>query len=215
MTLIIASLLFAAPLQAPVPLQAGDTWASERSYRYVNEEEEVDYADIERATWTIGEVDRDGVTVQLVRALIGTRFGEDLVKPPKDSVAENRKVRIGRDGFPADEVDLQNPIRLRVDRMMWAAMEPRQGLSWNRSFKAAAPLLSAKVTIKPLPEARRYSVVYSEGDVRGEGVVVLDPERNIPIEMSLTLRDVVLPGGTTKVKVAMRQTLAAPLAKRG
>jgi hypothetical protein len=184
----------------------GDTWSFERTYRYVNEKESVDFSDIERTDVTVAELRPTGYDLSVSRQLVATKFGADRVPAPAGQTPWMRTLKFGTNGQPIKPPeDTENPIRARVDRMLWTASESRQGLGWTRVWPQNDLLPEGKVQVRPGAEGR-LAITYTEKDgLKGEGTALRDPKRPVIVEMSITINQAYLPHGSVPVSVAVRQ----------
>lgn len=190
------------------PLQKGETWSFERTYRYVNEAAGVDLSDVDRTDVLVAETRASGYDLSISRRLLATKIGEAVTPAPDGQAIWKAVLRFGTNGQPLRPAeDLERPIRARIDRMLWTASENRQGLGWSRVWPKNEELPEGKVTIKPGKEGS-LAVNYAEGtDLRIEATAKRDEKRPIIAEFAGTINRITLPGGTVPVSVAVKQGL--------
>jgi|GEM_PF-3368737 len=209
---MIASLATLVLLQTAGPA-IGDTWRVDRTIRYVNEDKGIDQTDVERLDYRIEKLVPASRTLQVTRTVVETRMGEERVPVPKGMEPEIRSVVLQRGAPEEREVEALHRVRVRIDRMQWAALEERSGISWNRRYPASAGLGAAKITVRPTKtegEERTVAITYEEeGDVpvRGEGVAKVFGPKRLPRELKITLKGVVVPGGEEVVTAVVNQNL--------
>lgn len=205
MLALVAGLLLA---QADTPLTTGDRWKIDRTYRYLNEEEGIDFTQVERTEYSVDNADAKGYVLSVSRRITANRFGQDEAKSSSD--AHETKLTLGPGGAPAASLESEDLIRTCVDRMQWAAAEDRRGVSWTRRFDATPAMRPAKVTIKPTSAKgldKTVSITYEESDIRGEGIATISGAKRIVSSLKLTLINVYPPSGDKKVKLAVNQSL--------
>lgn len=200
---MIALLVFLAS----EPLQKGEIWSFERTYRYVNEEAGVDLSDVDRTDVLVSETRSTGYDLSVARRLVATKLGEAITPAPEGQGIWKAVLRFGANGQPMKPAeDQERPIRARIDRILWTASENRKGLGWTRVWPHNDKLLEGKVTIKPGKEGS-LAVTYTEaGGLKVEAVAKRDPKRPLIAELSGTINRVFLPNGTFPVSVAFRQS---------
>lgn len=193
-------------LLASDPLQKGETWSFERTYRYVNEEAGVDLSDVDVTDILVSETRSAGYDLSVSRRLVATKLGEAVTPAPEGQGVWKAVLKFGTNGQPSKpSEDLERPIRARIDRMLWTASENRQGLGWSRVWPHNDALFEGKVSVKPGKEDT-LAITYTEtGGIKAEGVAKRDPKRPVIVEMSATINRVFLPNGTVPVSVAVRQ----------
>lgn len=206
MLVLVAGFLLAR--QADVPLMAGDRWNIERTYRYLNEAEAIDFTQVERTEYSVDNADAKGYVLSVSRRITANRFGKDEAKTVSDP--HPSKLTLGPGGAPSAMLESEDAIRTRVDRIQWAAAEDRRGVSWTRRFDASVSVQSAKVTVKPTAvrgSDKTVSITYDESDIHGEAVAVISGAKRIVTSLKLTLTNVYPPNGDKKVKLAVNQSL--------
>lgn len=203
------SLLVGLILAQSTP-QTGFAWTSERTYRFINEAEGIDYTNVERTDYVVEAVEAKGYTIGQSRRLTATRFGADTV--PSEAPPKVSKLKFGPGGVPAYEEDTDDLVRARIDRMQWAVAEERKGVSWTRRFPAVGTLPAAKLTMRPSGangDSRTIAIGYVEegGEARGEGTAVVVGPQRIVSSLKATFTEIYPPKGDKSVKLVVNQAI--------
>jgi hypothetical protein len=201
--ILLLAALALAPQGALRPLEAGESFAYARTFRYLNEEEKVDVSESERVTYTSIPADAREVRFSVLLDLQASPWRDPGMLP-------ERVVRLRSTGGILGDAVESEPMRGRVERMIWTTTERRSGLRWSRRWAAGGGLPLATVTVRPAPsgKAGSLSVTYEEeGGVKGEAVVDMIADRPMPAEIAATFTGVRVEKLESPVKVAVSQRL--------
>jgi len=136
--------------------QAGDTWTSERTFKYLQDADHIDAKVVEKLVYTVVEAGAE-------RTIIGC---EETTTSPTRSKPTKKKTAFSPSGVVLTREEQLDPTIGRLNRMEWTATEARQGISWSRNWPAGGNLIEAKVLVKPVARTKDSTtmlVTYSEG----------------------------------------------------
>jgi len=171
-------------------VQQGDRWTTERTMRYVQEQEHIDVKRVDRLSY---EVLQAGTEVSSLSCV--TASGS-----PSDSKPLKKILSFKPNGFLLSREDEPDENVERVNRMEWTATEARQGISWSRSWPAAGNLIEARVIVKPTSRSANDTtmlVTYKEGLVTRcvATIKVLNSVRIVE-DLGLTINNVLVPAAS-------------------
>ena len=166
----------------------GDHWTTERTMRLLQEPDHVDSKSIDRLEYRITEAGQERTILSVKTTSTG-----DVKTPPhtEEYGFKPNGVLVGLE--PSLEPNLE-----RINRMVWTALEVRNGLSWSRKWPIIGGLPPANVIVRPTSKTSELitmSVTYQENDItKGVATVKVFANAHIVNDLSLTINSVPIPG---------------------
>jgi hypothetical protein len=191
-------------------LEIGDEWVVERTYHCVDDLAKLDFTVRERTSYKVEQTNRQGTTILISRHFLDTPPGphsDSSCFPQHDA---SGRLHFGVGGAPTYGEEFENPIRARVDRMLWTAAEDRKGILWTRKFAESVAMPEGKVTVRPSETYRTQtvSISYEEPNdkVLGDATATVSLPVRVVESCTLTLTGVALRNvaGTFRVEVSQK-----------
>ncbi len=176
------------PIAIATGLQEGDTWVSELTIRYVQQSEGIDFKRQSRLAFHVITVTTESTTIRVD----STPLPADATKPVQETFV------FSPGGALLSSEITANQDLARVHRMEWTAAEPKQAISWARSWPTRSDLIEAKVTVRPTARTTKDAtmrITYLEsGKQKGAATAKLITGLPIIEDFEASLNDSIVPG---------------------